>query len=224
MKVELRKSFTFEAAHSHPGEGEPACRVHGHSFFVDAWIGGEVCPERGWLTDFAEIKKAIKPVIDALDHRYLNDLEGLHDPRVEHLAAWIESRVTKILPYQVRIGVVCREVSTPRIDRDGEKWVLRFEAAHFLPKTPEGHKCRRLHGHSYRLEIETLDSEKAPGALEALFQEVDHRNLNDLAWLPNPTAELMCREFWNRLVEAGVQPKTLSLSETCESGCLYRGQ
>jgi len=117
-----------------------------------------------------------------------------------------------------------------RLTRD-----FTFEAAHHLPRAPEGHKCRRLHGHSFRVEI-TVEGEVDPAtgwfldygvvrdAVEPLRLQLDHYCLNDIEGLANPTSEELCRWIWERL-----RPKLPSLArivvhETCEARCEYAGR
>jgi 6-pyruvoyl-tetrahydropterin synthase len=60
--------------------------MHGHSFKVEIAIEGEVNPQIGWVYDHAEISKAMKPIMDRLDHSYLNEIEGLENPTIEYMA------------------------------------------------------------------------------------------------------------------------------------------
>lgn len=88
----------------------------------------------------------------------------------------------------------------------------RFESAHFLPKVPEGHRCRNLHGHNYRVEIVlsgSIDERgfvKDFGEVDAdvapLLKQVDHKLLNEVPGLDNPTAEIIARWFLDRLSAA----------------------
>lgn len=110
-----------------------------------------------------------------------------------------------------------------------------FEAAHHLPRAPEGHKCRRLHGHSFRVEV-TVEGDVDPAtgwfldygvirdAVEPVRSKLDHYCLNDIEGLSNPTSEELCRWIWEHL-----RPKLPSLGrivvhETCESRCEYEGR
>lgn len=95
MKTKLYKDFTFEAAHHLPNvpEGHKCGRLHGHSFVVRLEITGEVDEYTGWIIDFAEIKAIFKPILDRLDHYYLNDIPGLENPTSEVLAKWIWNQV-----------------------------------------------------------------------------------------------------------------------------------
>ena len=107
MHVRLSKSFGFEAAHWLPcfPEGHKCRRMHGHSFRVDVIVEGELDPSVGYLIDFADIKRATEPVERALDHRCLNEIEGLENPTSEMVAAWIWSRLKPALPMLSEIVV-----------------------------------------------------------------------------------------------------------------------
>ncbi len=100
VTVELRKDFRFEAAHRLPkAPADHKCsRLHGHSFCVEVAVSGTVDPVTGWLVDFGEIKTALAPLQDQLDHRYLNDIPGLENPTSEYLARWIWKRLIPRLP------------------------------------------------------------------------------------------------------------------------------
>ena len=109
-----------------------------------------------------------------------------------------------------------------------------FESAHFLPNLPDTHKCRRIHGHSFRCEVEVtgpvdpitgfvMDFADISAACAPLRDQLDHRFLNqDVPGLENPTSEVICKWIWDRL-----KPKLLGLSkvtlhETCTARCEYR--
>lgn len=100
MRVELRKTFQFEAAHllPHLPESHKCRRLHGHSFVVDVVVEGECDPKLGWLMDYADISAAFKPIHDQLDHYYLNEIPGLENPTSENLAVWIWQRLRPRLP------------------------------------------------------------------------------------------------------------------------------
>lgn len=105
--MELYKDLTFEAAHRLPNlpEGHKCRRLHGHSFRVRVWVSGPVDPETGWVMDFSDIKKACAPIVDRLDHYYLNEIEGLENPTSENIARWIWQRLEADLPLMDRIEV-----------------------------------------------------------------------------------------------------------------------
>ncbi len=110
--MEIFKEFSFEAAHRLPNvpEGHKCARLHGHSFCVEVHVTGTVGSTSGWIMDFEEIRQAFQPVHDQLDHRYLNDIEGLANPTSELLARWIWQRVKPALP--ALVAVVVRETCT----------------------------------------------------------------------------------------------------------------
>lgn len=105
--MEIFKEFTFEAAHRLPNvpEGHKCRRLHGHSFRVRIYVQGGVQENTGWVMDFAEIKKAFKPLYNQLDHHYLNEIDGLENPTSENLARWIWQRLKPQLPQLSRIVV-----------------------------------------------------------------------------------------------------------------------
>src|SRR5476649_1480225 len=85
MKMELRKSFQFEAAHllPHLPKAHKCRRLHGHSFKVEIVVAGECDAKLGWLMDYAEISAAFKPIWEKLDHNYLNKIPGLETRRAK---------------------------------------------------------------------------------------------------------------------------------------------
>ncbi len=93
--MEIFKEVSFEAAHHLPNvpEGHKCRRLHGHSYRVAIHVRGEVDPDIGWVLDFADIKEAFQPLHEQLDHRYLNEIEGLENPTSENLAIWIWQRL-----------------------------------------------------------------------------------------------------------------------------------
>jgi 6-pyruvoyltetrahydropterin/6-carboxytetrahydropterin synthase len=120
MKMELRKSFQFEAAHLLPRlpKSHKCRRLHGHSFKVEIVVAGECDPKLGWLMDYADITKTFKPVWEKLDHRHLNDIHGLENPTSEEIAVWIWKRLKPKLPLLTE--VVVAETCTARAVYRGE--------------------------------------------------------------------------------------------------------
>ncbi len=110
-----------------------------------------------------------------------------------------------------------------------------IEAAHWLPNVPEGHKCRRMHGHSFRIQVSVegpvdgrlgwvMDFADIKAAFEAIEDQIDHRCLNDVEGLENPTSENLARWIWTRLTPALPNLSKVIVRETCSSGCTYQGQ
>lgn len=111
---------------------------------------------------------------------------------------------------------------------------FRFEAAHDLPTFPEGHKCRRLHGHSFRFDVVVEgDVDPARGYLidygdikkvaDPLVKRLDHYYLNEIEGLENPTSENLARWIWDRLKPSLPLLSAVVVHETCTSVCEYRG-
>ncbi len=110
-----------------------------------------------------------------------------------------------------------------------------FEAAHRLPHVPPDHKCFRMHGHSFRVEIGVageidpalgwlVDYADITARFEPLLKrELDHRSLNDVPGLENPTSELLCVWLWRRLEPELPGLASITVHETCTARCTYRG-
>ncbi|MGE3313114.1 MAG: 6-carboxytetrahydropterin synthase QueD [Limisphaerales bacterium] len=107
MRMELRRTFQFEAAHHlpHVPAGHKCRRLHGHSFVCEVVVAGECDPELGWVMDYADIKAAFQPIWERLDHRYLNEVEGLENPTSEKIAAWVWKELKPRLPLLVEVHV-----------------------------------------------------------------------------------------------------------------------
>jgi 6-pyruvoyltetrahydropterin/6-carboxytetrahydropterin synthase len=103
----IHTQFRFEAAHRLPNvpAGHKCARLHGHSFSATVWVRGDLGAESGWVMDFADIKAAFAPLHDQLDHRYLNEIDGLANPTSEVLAIWIWDRLVDTLPGLARVDV-----------------------------------------------------------------------------------------------------------------------
>jgi 6-pyruvoyltetrahydropterin/6-carboxytetrahydropterin synthase len=111
-RVEIFKEFCIEAAHRLPNlpADHKCARLHGHSFRIAVHLRGDLDPKLGWVRDFADLSTAFQPLHDQLDHRYLNEVEGLSNPTSEHLARWVWERLAPSLPELSQ--VVVRETCT----------------------------------------------------------------------------------------------------------------
>ena len=105
--MEIFKEFRIEAAHRLPNvPAEHKCaRLHGHSFVIGVHVAGPVGATSGWVMDFADVSAAMAPLFEALDHRYLNEVEGLDNPTSENLARWVWRRLAPRLPGLARIVI-----------------------------------------------------------------------------------------------------------------------
>src|SRR5687768_12061080 len=112
--------------------------------------------------------------------------------------------------------------------------VFRIEAAHRLPHVPPGHKCARLHGHSFAVELHVggtpdphtgwiMDFAEVKAAFAPLYDQLDHHYLNDIEGLDNPTSEMLAIWIWDKLKPALPALSEVVVHETCTSGCRYRG-
>jgi 6-pyruvoyltetrahydropterin/6-carboxytetrahydropterin synthase len=109
--MDIFREFTFEAAHRlpHVPEGHKCSRLHGHSYRVEVHVRGDVDPVSGMIMDFADVKAAFKPLDDKLDHRYLNEVDGLENPTSENLARWVWKQLEGSLSLS---RIVVRETCT----------------------------------------------------------------------------------------------------------------
>lgn len=107
MKLELRKTFQFEAAHLLPHlPADHKCRrLHGHSFKAEVVVEGECDAKLGWVMDYADISAAFRPLWEQLDHRYLNEVPGLENPTSENVAVWIWEHLKPALPQLTAVVV-----------------------------------------------------------------------------------------------------------------------
>ncbi len=107
MNIELRKSFQFEAAHllPHLPLDHKCRRLHGHSFKVEIVLAGACDPKLGWLMDYADISSAFDPIWRQLDHRHLNEVDGLDNPTSENIARWIWDQLKPELPLLIAVEV-----------------------------------------------------------------------------------------------------------------------
>ena len=111
---------------------------------------------------------------------------------------------------------------------------FHFEAAHRLPNVPEGHKCARLHGHSFHVRLVVSGDAMEPAgwvmdfgdiksAFKPIYDRLDHYYLNDIPGLENPTSENIARWIWQQLKPSLPELSAIEIRETCTSGCIYRG-
>jgi 6-pyruvoyltetrahydropterin/6-carboxytetrahydropterin synthase len=111
---------------------------------------------------------------------------------------------------------------------------FRFEAAHYLPNVPEGHQCRRMHGHSFRGEVAVrgnvdphtgwlIDFADLKRVVDPIVARLDHYLLNEVEGLENPTSERVAIWLWERLLPSLPMLFRITIEETCTSRCHYFG-
>lgn len=105
--MQIYKEFLFEAAHYLPtaAAGSPNARIHGHSFRARIVIEGEPAADTGYVFHFEELARAMADTQDALDHRLLNEVEGLSSPTLERIAMWIWNRLANRVPGLAQVEV-----------------------------------------------------------------------------------------------------------------------
>ena len=113
--------------------------------------------------------------------------------------------------------------------------IFIIEAAHRLPNVPVGHKCSRLHGHSFRIELHlsgdvdahsgwVMDFADVKSAFQPIYDQLDHHYLNEIAGLENPTSENLARWIWSASKPVLPLLSKVVVHETCTSGCVYKGE
>lgn len=107
MKFELKQHFQIESARFLPflPKDHPCARMHGHSFKITFTFVGEQHPQIGWVIDYHQIEKIVKPILSQLDHHVLNEVPGLENPTSENLCFYIHDRVKKVIPELTRTSV-----------------------------------------------------------------------------------------------------------------------
>ena len=112
---------------------------------------------------------------------------------------------------------------------------VSFEAAHFLPNLPDNHKCRQMHGHSFKIRITVdgpvdvhtgwvMDFADIKKVFESIMTQLDHSCLNDIDGLENPSSENLAVWIWDQLKPDLSILSGIEVKETCSTGCIYRGE
>jgi len=98
--MQLFKKFTFDSAHFLPNvpDGHKCKAVHGHTYQLTIFLDGDLDEHLGWLMDFAEIKKIVNQIVDLVDHKLVNEIEGLENPTCEIFAIWFWDQIKPHIP------------------------------------------------------------------------------------------------------------------------------
>ncbi|MFW6278139.1 MAG: 6-pyruvoyl trahydropterin synthase family protein [Halorhodospira sp.] len=190
---------------------------HGHSFRLRV----RAAPAEGARGAMA-LAQAAGEAVAPLDYSLLN----------EHLPAVDDRGLLKALGQRLQDrGIAPRRLALRSAPDRGAAWgedgwswrTFCFEAAHRLPHVPQGHPCGRMHGHGYRVTLEStgLDAQQLGALWAPVGAEIDHACLND--FLPNPTSELIAAWLWQRLEAAANGIRRIHVHETEHSGCVYDG-
>lgn len=218
--------LTFESAHrnTHASASDRTRRLHGHSYEATVAVKGEIDPRVGWVMDFAEVKDRASEVIDRLDHRILNDIDGTGDTTCAEVERWMTSAMRPLLPtlHECRLRIIGDRDFSPvitRIAHGSERVRFGFDAAHFLPSLPDDHKCRRIHGHSFRVALNSANASQLANAVREIHEVLDHRLLNEVHGLENPTSELLAQWLSAELQRRKCNFDEIMVAETCTSSC-----
>lgn len=98
----VSRQYHFEAAHFLPNvkEGHRCKRMHGHNYRIEITLGGALTEHEGWILDFWDMDAVMQPILDLVDHRLLNEIEGLENPTAEHIAEWFFQKLEDPFGYQ----------------------------------------------------------------------------------------------------------------------------
>lgn len=101
----IYKQFSFDSAHFLPAvpKGHKCGNMHGHTYSLTVFIEGMPEQKSGWIIDYGDLKKVIKPIIDQLDHHLLNEILGLENPTSENLSIWLWNKIKPLLPNLIKI-------------------------------------------------------------------------------------------------------------------------
>ena len=116
----IYKQFSFDSAHFLPNvpEGHKCREMHGHTYHLTIFAEGELVEPEGWVLDFTDLKHVVKPIIDQLDHKLLNNISGLENPTSEVLATWLWKQIKPSLPALKHIEL--KETPTSGVIYEGD--------------------------------------------------------------------------------------------------------
>jgi 6-pyruvoyltetrahydropterin/6-carboxytetrahydropterin synthase len=228
--------------------GHRSARLHGHSYRarVRAALpaGWSAVADRMRADGFAggetdALRAALAAAVGPLDYADLN--EHLPTPTDENLARWVHGRLEVAgVPGIATVGIRSTADTGADLAPDGHAHLwhrFRFEAAHRLPRVPDGHPCGRMHGHGFEVILHVdqdlggdaggadmgIDFDRIAALWAPLHAELDHACLNDIPGLENPTSELLCGWLWARLKPQLPALSWVTVYETATAGCHFDG-
>lgn len=103
--MQIFKQFTFDSAHFLPNvpDGHKCKEIHGHTYRLTVFIEGPLDKDLNWVMDFSDLKRAIGPVIDSIDHKLMNNISGLENPTCEQMAIWLWNKIKPKIPLLKKI-------------------------------------------------------------------------------------------------------------------------
>lgn len=209
------------------------CRsMHGHHFQVSVFARVPVdwAPFPG--DESAEIERRLRSCLSPLDYSLLNSV--IPHPTDENIGRWVLGNID--VPGVDRVAVQSTEFQGVDLNCEGDAHVWRkyeFQAAHQLPNVPAGHKCGRMHGHSFEVLIHVrqniggldlgVDYDDLDSCWHPLNEELSYRCLNDIEGLVNPTSENISAWLWRRLKFVLPHLSSVSVFETSSCGANFDG-
>jgi len=216
----------FEAARSLPGASdERLCGRHGHGFVVDVVArGAQPTDHDGAVDAVGDLSRALEQAVAAYDYADLN--AQLADPSDAGVAVAIAASLSAFDLLRVVVAPTpFRRVEWTPTDGLVHAHRYAFEAAHFLPNVPEGHKCGRLHGHSFEVLIRAqADGPAIDQAWTPFGARLTYDCLNDIEGLSNPTSECLAQWLFGQLQPTLAGLQTVTVYETGRCGATYDGQ
>ena len=215
--------------------GHRSRALHGHGFQarISAALPGNWAPFPGAEVD--SLRQQLEKVLAPLNYAHLNPL--IEVPTDANIARWIHARLD--LPGLEHVAVQSTPDHGVELDRNGQVQIwrrYRFSAAHRLPHVPAGHKCGRMHGHGFEVVLQTqpdvrcastpdvgLPGDVLDAAWAPLHHELDHRCLNDIIGLENPTSEALSAWLWARLKPTLPGLTWVTVFETASCGANFDG-
>lgn len=225
----------FESArhlHTLP-EAHRARRVHGHGFLASVRVQADAVQVSFPGDEVGALHRRLAQVVAPLDYASLNNT--LEEPSDENLARWIQERLDLSGIRSVAVQSTLR--SGVEMDHKGHVQVWRryvLQSAHRLPHVPPGHKCGRMHGHSFEVILRADHGSRPPQSALAydrldelwapLHAELDHACLNDIPGLENPTSERLAGWIWSRMKRELPELSWVVVHETASCGARFDGR
>ncbi len=236
-KTQFIASSSFEAARSVDifPKNHKSRNLHGHSFWASI-ISGFEHDFKFNGSEHVMLKEKLLRVTENFDYSHLNKL--IRIPTDENLAKWIKQKSQNLLKNKIEItGLQSTKNQGVHCISNNELHVWRrfqFEAAHQLPNVPFGHKCGRMHGHSFQVIIHAnakLESNELLinyDQLSNIWSPIDHKLnyscLNKISGLSNPTSEILAQWIWKKIIPQLPSLSCVSVYETSSCGAHYDGQ
>jgi 6-pyruvoyltetrahydropterin/6-carboxytetrahydropterin synthase len=207
-------------------------RLHGHSFLAN--VRAEL--PRDWAnfpgSEVSQLRECLMASVAPLDYNHLN--RALEQPTDENLARWVRQRLH--IPGIVTIGIQSTEDEGVDLSGQDHAHIWRryvIQSAHQLPNVPAGHKCGRMHGHSFEVILHAnqdlgardmgVDYDYLDKIWSPIDAELNYACLNDIPGLENPTSEVISSWIWRRIKPALPELSWVTVYETASCGAHFDG-